>query len=106
MNIVTKIIGHGPTSDFASRIIACWQRSAEAFIETGRILTEAKGALPHGDFLQMLEAELPFDKRVAQMLMKIAADKRLTNANIVSLLPPHYSSMDEISKLDDEQIEA
>jgi hypothetical protein len=49
---------------------------------------------------------LPFDKRVAQMLMKIAADKRLTNANIVSLLPPHYSSMYEISKLDDEQLEA
>jgi hypothetical protein len=58
MNIVTRIVGHSPTSDFASRIIACWQRSAEAFIETGRILMEAKAALPHGDFLQMVEAEL------------------------------------------------
>lgn len=106
MNIVTKIVGHSPTSDFACRIIACWQRSAEAFIETGRILTEAKAALPHGDFLQMVEAELPFDKRVAQMLMKIAGDKRLTDTNNVSLLPAHYSSLYELTKLDDRQFGA
>lgn len=90
------------SEDWVTRISGVWQQSVEAIIETGRLLTEAKASLPHGEFGTMIEAELPFGARTAQMLMAIAADPRLTNRNTVSHLPPSWGSLYELTKLDDQ----
>jgi N6-adenosine-specific RNA methylase IME4 len=87
---------------YTERIASCWRQSLDAFLEAGRLLIEAKRALPHGDFEAMVRKSLPFEPRTAQMLMKIAADRRLTNPNHGSLLPPHWRTLYELTRLDDD----
>src|SRR5262245_55434393 len=87
---------------WAAKISAAWRSALDDIIETGALLIEAKAALPHGEFEAMIEAELPFGKRTAQMLMKVAADSRLTNAKHASLLPPSWYTLYELSKLPDD----
>jgi N6-adenosine-specific RNA methylase IME4 len=91
---------------WAARIEAAWRKSVEAFLETGALLVEAKAALRHGAFLAMIESDLPFGARMAQMLMAIARNPRLVNAKHISLLPPHVGTLYQLTKLSDQQFEA
>jgi N6-adenosine-specific RNA methylase IME4 len=94
-----------PASEWVARISACWRASVEAILEVGRLLTEARSALGHGEWEGMCERELPFTPRTAQMLMAIAKDPRLSNPKHVSLLPPAWGTLYELTKLDDEKFE-
>jgi hypothetical protein len=76
--------------------------TVEAVLQIGRALQAAKDALPHGEFLEMIESDLPFSASVAQRYMRIARDCRLANAATVQLLPTDYSTLYELSKLPDE----
>jgi hypothetical protein len=49
-------------TQWAARISAAWQQSVTSIIETGRLLTEAKAALDHGEWLPMVESDLPFSE--------------------------------------------
>jgi N6-adenosine-specific RNA methylase IME4 len=92
-------------AQFVEWITEAWQSSVAAIIETGRRLTAAKDELAHGEWLPMIENDLPFGRRYAQMLMKIAADQRITNANHVSLLPPSVGTLVQINRMDDDTFE-
>jgi hypothetical protein len=93
-------------SAWAERISAAWQKSTAASIETGRLLIEAKRALDqHSEWLPMIERDLPFKPSTAQRLMKMA-DERLTNAAHVQLLPPHWGTLYELTKLSNDQFAA
>ena len=91
---------------WAARIAGAWRKSVEAILEAGRLLIEAKAALPHGAFADMIESDLPFGARMAQMLMAIARNPRLVNAKHVSLLPPHVGTLYELTKLTEDEFEA
>jgi hypothetical protein len=91
---------------WASRIATAWRKSLEAILETGRLLTAAKGELDHGEFLAMIERDLPFGPSTAQRLMKIAADERLTNTAHGPFLPPSWRTLYELTKAGDELFEA
>jgi N6-adenosine-specific RNA methylase IME4 len=91
---------------WAVRIAGAWRQSVQAVIETGRLIKQAKDDLDHGEFTAMIESDLPFGARTAQRLMRIAADKRLSNPTHVSLLPSHWGTLYELTKLDDRQFEA
>lgn len=107
MNEIVRLEQRPVTAaDFAARITTTYQRSVEAIIETGRLIAEAKVALDHGEFLTMIENNLPFDPRTAQRLMKIAGDARLTDPTRVSHLPPHWGTLYELTKLSDSAFEA
>jgi Protein of unknown function (DUF3102) len=93
-------------TEFAARITACCRRSVEAIIEAGRLLTWAKAALPHGEFKGMVESQLPFKLRAAEMLMAIHRDPRLVNAQYVAHLPPTTSTLYELTRLSDEAFQA
>lgn len=88
------------------RITAAWRSSLEGVLETGRLLIEAKAALAHGEFLPMIENDLPFGRRTAHRLMAIAQDSRLSNGTHASHLPPSWYTLYELTKLPDEQFEA
>jgi hypothetical protein len=63
------------TEQWAKKINKAWQRSVDSFFECGRLLIAAKEGpkkLPHGQFQRMIENELRFGPRVAQMFMSIA----------------------------------
>ena len=94
------------TEGWRDRICAAWQASTAAIIETGRLLITAKAQLAHGDFLAMVENDLPFRPRSAQMLMAVAQDARLTNTKHVSLLPPSWGTLYELTKLPDDVFDA
>ena len=72
---------------WAVRIAGAWRQSVEAVLEAGGLLKEAKDALPHGAFLDMIERDLPFKRSTAFRLMAIAADPRLANSAHVQHLP-------------------
>lgn len=99
--IIDELVG---PEGWAGRIGAAWQKSVEAIFETGRLIAEAKAALPHGEFGTMIANDLPFGDRTARMLMTIAADERLTNRQHVSVLPPSWGTLYELTKLDDDTL--
>jgi len=86
-------------------ITGAWRRGFDAVIETGRLLTESKAELEHGEWLKMAET-LPFKRNTAERLMAIAADERITNRAHAPLLPPAWTTLYELTKLDDQQFEA
>ena len=89
---------------WAAEISAAHKQLTGSFFKIGRTLIAAKEALPHGAFLKMVEADLPFSSRTAQMLMKIAADPRL-NAHQGSLLPLAWRPLYELTKLSDAEFQ-
>lgn len=90
---------------WAARIGGAWRSAAataiEAWLAIGRDLIAAKASLAHGEFLTMVASELPFGKRTAQRLMKVAADPRLTKATHGSLLPASWRTLYELTRLPD-----
>jgi N6-adenosine-specific RNA methylase IME4 len=91
---------------WAARIAGAWRKSVEAVLEAGRLLTEAKAALPHGAFLGMIESDLPFKRSTAFRLMAIAADPRLANGAHGQHLPQSWRTLYELTKLSDETFDA
>jgi N6-adenosine-specific RNA methylase IME4 len=101
---VQQVATTTPTVEsWAGRISAAWNQTREGIIEVGRLITDAKAALPHGEFSMMIERELPFSPQTARKLMGISNDKRLTNHAHVRVLPPAWGTLAEITKLDDGQ---
>jgi hypothetical protein len=95
---MTKRYIPGPPDDEKRRAIRRSEAdSVTSIIETGWLLTEAKTALDHGEWLPMVESDLPFQRNTAQRLMKIAADSRLANRAHVPLLPPSWGTLYELS---------
>ena len=90
-------------NQWAASIIAAWQKSVAGIFEVGRLLIGAKDALPHGQWLELLETKLPFGPRTAQRLMAIARDGRLANATRVSCLPAAWGTLYDLTQLSDEQ---
>lgn len=90
---------------WADKIRAAWQSSFDGIMECGRLLTKAKAQLDHGQWLQMIESELPFKADTAQRLMKISTDERLTNAAHARFLPRSRETLYELTKLSTEVFE-
>jgi hypothetical protein len=87
-------------SEWTVRIAGAWTQAAAAVLETGKLLNEAKRALPHGEFARMLQSsDLPFSERTAQRLMAIARHPILSNPTHVSLLPPAWSTLSALCQL-------
>jgi hypothetical protein len=62
------------------------RRLDSGYFRVGHYLLEAKAALEHGDFIAMVESDLPFKRRSAQKLMAVARDQRLQKASTLTLL--------------------
>jgi hypothetical protein len=86
-------------AQWAARIRAAHKETVSAFLKLGRMLSAAKEALKHGEFLKMIEDDLPFTASTAQRLMKIAADPKIANAARAQLLPPAWGALYELTKV-------
>lgn len=84
------------------RILGALGKSVEAILQVGRELIDAKAALP-GEFERMVELEMPFSPRSAQMLMAVANDARIAKANHGSDLPASWRTLYELTKLNEDQ---
>jgi hypothetical protein len=91
---------------YAQRITNCQRKSIQSIVECGRLLIAAKDELKHGEFLKMIENNLPFKRSTAQALMKIAADRRITKSQHAGYLPAHWSTLVKLTQLPDVAFEA
>ena len=92
-------------AQWAARISTAFRKCVEAVLEQGRLLIAAKDDLDYGDFTAMVESDLPFGPRTAQMLMAIAGDRRFSEANIASVLPSSWTTLYALTRLPDEAFE-
>lgn len=92
-------------ADFAEKFCTIWRSTTESIIAAGRILLEAKSVLAHRTFTAMIEADLPVAPRTAQDLMQIAKHPVLANPKHASLLPPAWSTLAQLAKIDEERLE-
>lgn len=86
---------------WVKRISLSWQGGVESIIDTGKNLIAAKDELSHGEWLPMIEKDLPFGRQTAFCLMKIADDSRISNVKHALHLPPSWSTLYELTKLND-----
>lgn len=93
------------TEKWAKLIRASWVRSTASIIETGRLCIDAKNNMAHGQWEIMVEKCLPFSLRTAERLMCIARHPVLAKNDNLSLLPPHTSTLYELSKLEPDEVE-
>ena len=89
----------------AQRITNCQRRGVASIIECGRLLIAAKDELKHGEFLKMIENNLPFKRSTAQAFMKIASDGRITKYQHAGCLPAHWSTLAKLTQLPDAAFE-
>ncbi len=85
---------------YVTKIRERWQESVAAIIDVGRYFLEAKEVLPHGEFGKLC-IELQITPRTAQRLMAIANDSRVTNPTHGSLLPSSWTTLYQLTKLND-----
>jgi hypothetical protein len=71
--------------------------------ETAAYLNQSKAGLSHGEFLAMIESDLPFGPRTAQRLMNIGENHQLANTTHASYLPASWMTLYELSRLTDKQ---
>ena len=83
-----------------------WRETVESILACGRTLAAAKEELPHGEWLAFVDQDLPIGRHTAARLMSIASDPRLSAGAQGLLLPPHWRTLYELSKLDDEAFKA
>jgi len=88
---------------FVRRIREAWSASVAGVVGVGRVLVEAKENLP-GEFGVMIERDLPFGQRTAQMLMAIGRHAVLSDPNHGSRLPSSWRTLYELSRVEPDRL--
>lgn len=99
----TAITNARSRQQWAEIIGADWRQSIESIIQTGRDLIAAKSELPHGEFMKMVESELPFKRTLADDLMRVANHPQISNYRNSGNLPATFSVLVELASLSEEQ---
>jgi hypothetical protein len=96
---------------WAPKIHGEWRKSIEGILGVGRQLIAAKEACEHGEFLRLFKGNanavsdpLPWGEDNAQKLIAIASSVVLSNTAHVRHLPQSFSTLYELTKLDDETL--
>ena len=90
---------------WANAICAAWQNCVESILETGRLLYEAKEDLGHGQFLAMIDADLPFSEDTAQRLMAVCRHPVLSYTAHARYLPPVWYTLYQLSRFESDHLE-
>jgi hypothetical protein len=93
------------TKIWAEKINGAWKRSIAEVFQVGVLLLQAKEAVPHGDFEDLIKTKLEFSPATARKLMAVAADERIAKRAQGAILPEHWTTLYELTKLDDAQFE-
>jgi len=80
----------GRIIDLHNEVIASAVTTVKKAIEAGQLLTEQKAELPHGQFTQWIESNLPFTPRTARNYMSCYDRRELLKTETVSVLSDAY----------------
>jgi N6-adenosine-specific RNA methylase IME4 len=113
---MTTVGGHFLAEDWIRKLNDQWDRLVDTtvagFVQLGRDLNECKASSAHGQWQKTL-AGLKFDASVARIFMRISrwVQKSSTlrieaesNACIMAILPPDYTTIDQIARLKEPQL--
>jgi hypothetical protein len=89
-------------AEFVEEIGRLWRDVQERCLLIGRHLVQAKEKLLHGDFITMIERDLPFGRNAAHKMMTVA---RAVDDQVVAteLLPPDYTAAYLIVTLNEDE---
>ena len=91
---------------FADQINNAWRKSAEDFIECGRLLSEANDELPRDAFNAMVKCKLDFASSVARKLICVATNETLCSPGNKFKLPPAWTILYQLSQLPEGTLKA
>jgi len=87
---------------FVQRITDSWRESVEKILQTSQILVESESELSDLDFLNMV-GQLPMSQSTVSKLLMIGKNNYLPN--VVKSLPPHWTTIYEVSTMSDGDID-
>lgn len=90
--------------EYSAEIGKLWDHARQSFLIIGRYLNQAKDRLQHGEFLRLIERELPFGRGHAFQLRAVATMVD-TGKVLEEELPSSPSIAYELSKLEPIEIE-
>jgi hypothetical protein len=88
--------------EFADEIGRLWRISQKHFLQIGRYLNQAKDQIPHGEFEEMIQRDLPFTPAIGRQLRTVALFVD-GGAIDVEKLPDSYSTLYQIATLSAEE---
>jgi len=86
--------------EFISEISRLWGEAQTTFLTIGRYLVQAAEKLEHGQYISMVENELPFGYHTSYQLRMVA---EAIDGNVLSIaeVPPSYTTIYQITTLKD-----
>ena len=90
--------------DRIGRLNASWQKQAPSILNTAKLAGQILADWPGTQ--KELVALLAFEKATFNKLCKIGSDERLYKEQLAAILPPHFSLLYALTKLDDTQFAA
>jgi hypothetical protein len=99
------VCGSGPElnkPEWIEEVKAAWRKSIEGIVETGRLLLLGHASMPPVEFDALVPREFGFSASMARKLMVIAKDERIANCAIWHKLPRAWTTVYDLTKLDDE----
>lgn len=103
---LAAVVASGTRQEFIERIRGAWHNSRGEIFAIGNALCEARQKLVHGEFTGMVENDLPFGPRQAQLFMRLVLSPQIAKANHDAGLPNDWNAMVLIDRLKDEELEA
>jgi hypothetical protein len=91
--------------EFRIEISNAWEGIEKRFVLIGRYLLQAKDKLAHGEYLEMVDRDLPFT-RTAAYRMKMVAEAITSGRLIESELPGNYTILYEFASLTVAELQA
>ena len=102
---ITVIVPTNQSKAFVKNISAAWRKALDGILEAGRLLNEAHNRLDDKAWHNMVTNDLPFTRRTAEKLQKIANDNRLTSRKHQKFLPPRWTTLHELTYLTDDEFQ-
>jgi hypothetical protein len=104
--LVGEVVSSRTPEQWAQTIRADLGQAVAGFVAAGRHLAQAKAQMKHGEWLPWIERELPIGRTAVDMLMAIGAHAALSNYQHAGNLPPAWTTLYELSRLDPPLLEA
>jgi len=104
MSNTEEVKGASLIEEYKQLVITNWNKSRESIIEVGKILITAKDKCNNGEldtksWNKTVSKDLPFSKRTADRLIKIAECEWITSGDYDNSLPVSWGTLYEISTL-------
>jgi hypothetical protein len=92
--------------EFAQKLQALQRRTVDDLFEMGRVLIQAKAALPHGEWTALVTEDMHWNMNAAQRLMAVARHPTLSKTATLPLLPASREVLYKLAQLPEDCLKA